>query len=114
LACSGTFVERVPKQDHLGWRTGSSLRGGTGTVALDAEDKDEDKEWWDALQVYRDAEWGYVHLQRTKPQTPAFALTDSPVGLAAWILEKWRRWIPALENPEAVISEIRSFARTLR
>ena len=25
----------------------------------------EDKEWWDALQAYRDAEWGYVHLQRT-------------------------------------------------
>jgi len=48
--------------------------------------------WWDALQRYRDREWGYVHLQRTKPQTPAFALTDSPAGLAAWILEKWWRW----------------------
>jgi microsomal epoxide hydrolase len=48
--------------------------------------------WWDALQQYRDREWGYVQLQRTKPQTPAFALTDSPAGLAAWILEKWWRW----------------------
>ncbi len=50
------------------------------------------REWWDALQRYRDREWGYVHLQRTKPQTPAFALTDSPAGLAAWVLEKWWRW----------------------
>ncbi len=50
------------------------------------------REWWERLQVYRDQEWGYVHLQRTKPQTPAFALTDSPAGLAAWILEKWWRW----------------------
>jgi pimeloyl-ACP methyl ester carboxylesterase len=50
------------------------------------------REWWDALQRYRDQEWGYVHLQRTKPQTPAFALTDSPAGLAAWVLEKWWRW----------------------
>ncbi len=50
------------------------------------------REWWDRLQAYRDQEWGYVHLQRTKPQTPAFALTDSPAGLAAWILEKWWRW----------------------
>ncbi len=50
------------------------------------------REWWDALQRYRDQEWGYVHLQRTKPQTPAFALNDSPAGLAAWILEKWWRW----------------------
>ena len=48
--------------------------------------------WWDDLQQYRDREWGYVHLQRTKPQTPSFAFTDSPVGLAAWILEKWWRW----------------------
>ena len=50
------------------------------------------REWWDAVQRYRDQEWGYVHLQRTKPQTPAFALNDSPAGLAAWILEKWWRW----------------------
>jgi pimeloyl-ACP methyl ester carboxylesterase len=52
----------------------------------------EQRAWWDGLQRYRDQEWGYVHLQRTKPQTPAFALTDSPAGLAAWILEKWWRW----------------------
>ena len=52
----------------------------------------ETRKWWDDVQRYRDEEWGYVHLQRTKPQTPAFALTDSPVGLAAWILEKWWRW----------------------
>ena len=50
------------------------------------------REWWERLKTYRDAEWGYVHLQRTKPQTASFALTDSPVGLAAWILEKWWRW----------------------
>jgi pimeloyl-ACP methyl ester carboxylesterase len=50
------------------------------------------REWWEGVQAYRDREWGYVHLQRTKPQTPAFALTDSPAGLAAWVLEKWWRW----------------------
>jgi microsomal epoxide hydrolase len=52
----------------------------------------EQRAWWDDLQRYRDREWGYVHLQRTKPQTPAVGLTDSPAGLAAWILEKWWRW----------------------
>jgi microsomal epoxide hydrolase len=52
----------------------------------------EQRAWWDEVKAYRDEEWGYVHLQRTKPQTPSFALTDSPVGLAAWILEKWWRW----------------------
>jgi microsomal epoxide hydrolase len=53
---------------------------------------DEERAWWDGVKRYRDAEWGYVHLQRTKPQTASFALNDSPVGLAAWILEKWWRW----------------------
>jgi pimeloyl-ACP methyl ester carboxylesterase len=52
----------------------------------------EQRVWWEGVQAYRDQEWGYVHLQRTKPQTPAFALTDSPAGLAGWILEKWVRW----------------------
>ena len=31
----------------------------------------EQRDWWAAVQQYRDREWGYVHLQRTKPQTPA-------------------------------------------
>jgi pimeloyl-ACP methyl ester carboxylesterase len=52
----------------------------------------EDRAWWQGVLDYRDREWGYVHLQRTKPQTASFALTDSPVGLAAWLLEKWWRW----------------------
>jgi microsomal epoxide hydrolase len=52
----------------------------------------DQRTWWESVKAYRDREWGYVHLQRTKPQTAAFALTDSPAGLAAWITEKWWRW----------------------
>ena len=37
-------------------------------------------------------ESGYQWIQGTKPQTLAFGLTDSPVGLAAWIAEKFRTW----------------------
>jgi pimeloyl-ACP methyl ester carboxylesterase len=37
-------------------------------------------------------EGAYYALQSTKPQTLAFALTDSPAGLAAWIVEKFRTW----------------------
>src|SRR4029077_6914413 len=33
-----------------------------------------------------------AHLQRTRPQTAAYGLNDSPAGLAAWILEKFREW----------------------
>lgn len=43
------------------------------------------------------AEWSqqegaYAMLQATKPQTLSFGLNDSPAGLAAWILEKFRTW----------------------
>lgn len=37
-------------------------------------------------------ETGYQSIQGTKPQTLAFGLTDSPAGLAAWILEKFHGW----------------------
>ncbi len=45
-----------------------------------------DREQW------QQAEGGYAHIQGTKPQTLAYGLNDSPVGLAAWIVEKYRTW----------------------
>ena len=37
-------------------------------------------------------EGGYSHIQGTKPQTLSYGLNDSPAGLAAWIVEKYRTW----------------------
>lgn len=45
--------------------------------------------------TWRAEEGGYSHMQRTKPLTLAYGLTDSPIGLAAWILEKFRAWTGA-------------------
>jgi pimeloyl-ACP methyl ester carboxylesterase len=47
-----------------------------------------------------DVERGYGAIQSTKPQTLSYGLTDSPAGLAAWILEKWRAWSDSGGNPE--------------
>ncbi len=44
------------------------------------------------LARWGEAEAGYSHLQGTRPQTLGYALTDSPVGLAGWIGEKFRVW----------------------
>jgi microsomal epoxide hydrolase len=44
------------------------------------------------LQQWQREETGYQWIQGTKPQTLAYGLTDSPVGLAAWIVEKFRTW----------------------
>lgn len=38
---------------------------------------------------------GYYAVQSTKPQTLAFSLSDSPVGLLAWIYEKLVTWTDA-------------------
>jgi pimeloyl-ACP methyl ester carboxylesterase len=43
-------------------------------------------------QAFWQEESGYKTIQSTKPQTLAYGLSDSPAGLAAWILEKWRSW----------------------
>ncbi|HVU12393.1 MAG TPA: epoxide hydrolase [Phototrophicaceae bacterium] len=44
------------------------------------------------VQQWSADEGAYGSLHRTKPQTLAYGLNDSPVGLAAWIIEKFRSW----------------------
>jgi microsomal epoxide hydrolase len=47
---------------------------------------------------------GYQWIQGTRPQTLAAALTDSPAGLAAWIVEKFRAWSDCAGDVESVFS----------
>lgn len=58
-------------------------------------------------QHYADAEADYARLQATKPQTIGYALVDSPVGLAAWILEKIRTWTDNEGSPYDALSKDR-------
>jgi pimeloyl-ACP methyl ester carboxylesterase len=60
--------------------------------ALPAPQTDEERAYVAELQHWMREEQGYGMIQGTKPQTLAFGLTDSPVGLAAWIVEKFRTW----------------------
>jgi pimeloyl-ACP methyl ester carboxylesterase len=47
---------------------------------------------------------GYLDIQSTRPQTLAYALTDSPVGQLAWIVEKFKEWTDATaELPENAV-----------
>ncbi len=48
--------------------------------------------WAKRARARQAAEGGYQRIQATKPQSLAYGLTDSPVGLAAWIVEKFHRW----------------------
>lgn len=51
-----------------------------------------EREFLDAAAAWGASEGAYAAMHRTKPQTAAFGLTDSPVGLLAWIVEKLRSW----------------------
>jgi epoxide hydrolase len=44
------------------------------------------------IRHFMTEEWGYNQIQSTRPQTLAYALTDSPVGQLAWIAEKVAAW----------------------
>lgn len=47
---------------------------------------------------------GYLQIQTTRPQTLGYALTDSPVGQLAWIVEKFKEWTDAgAELPEDAV-----------
>ena len=50
-------------------------------------------------------EGGYNAIQTTRPQTLAYGLNDSPVGLMAWIVEKWRAWTDPDGNIEDYFSK---------
>ncbi len=52
----------------------------------------EQARFFEELKYWLDEETGYQAIQGAKPQTLSFALTDSPAGLAAWIVEKFRSW----------------------
>ena len=54
-------------------------------------------------QFYRDWDSGYSQQQATRPQTVGYALTDSPAGQAAWILEKFWAWTDSHGDPLNVI-----------
>jgi microsomal epoxide hydrolase len=54
------------------------------------EPTEEERNYLVEMKRWLREETGYQWIQGTKPQTLAFALTDSPAGLAAWIAEKFR------------------------
>lgn len=65
---------------------------------------DQDKADLASLQHFQREESGYALEQSTKPQTAGVALNDSPAGLLAWIVEKFRAWSDCDGHPEKVFT----------
>jgi len=69
------------------------MDGGLPVFAGDPADlAPEERAWIEGAAAWGGTEGAYAAMHRTRPQTAAFGLTDSPVGLAAWIVEKLRAW----------------------
>jgi pimeloyl-ACP methyl ester carboxylesterase len=64
----------------------------------------EERKYLDELAHWLKEETGYQWIQGTRPQTLSFGLTDSPAGLAAWIIEKFRIWSDCGDDVESVFT----------
>jgi pimeloyl-ACP methyl ester carboxylesterase len=72
---------------------GIHLTAIAGPVAYDAAAvTPEEQEYLDSVALWSAEEGGYQHQQSTRPLTLSYGLADSPTGLLAWILEKYRAW----------------------
>jgi pimeloyl-ACP methyl ester carboxylesterase len=65
---------------------------------VDAPATAAEREYLEAVAAWDAVERGYSSIQSTKPQTVAYGLDDSPAGLAAYLVEKWRSWSHELER----------------
>jgi epoxide hydrolase len=69
---------------------------------------DKDQKRVELMQRWQNEMSGYAIIQSTRPRTVAYALTDSPVGQLAWIVEKFKEWTdPAAELPEDAVDRDR-------
>lgn len=65
---------------------------------------DDERAWLEKTARWTAEEGGYSAIQGTRPLSLGYGLTDSPVGLAAWILEKFRAWSDCDGDPLSVFS----------
>ena len=73
-ACAGVHVNIMIMQTH------------------DGPQNDEERAWSERWAREQEMEQGYRTQQATKPQTLSYAMMDSPVGIAAWLVEKFNSW----------------------
>ncbi len=73
-------------------------------AAMFADPTEDERRYLSELETWLKEEVGYQWIQGTRPQTLAFALSDSPVGLAAWFAEKFRAWTDCDGDPRNALT----------
>ena len=79
-------------------------------AASPANPTPEEQAYLEQIRHWNKEESGYTQIQGTRPQTLAFAMTDSPAGLAAWIAEKFHAWSDNDGTIESAIDRDRMLA----
>ena len=59
---------------------------------------EEEKKWEDDFELNVELQKGYMTQKATKPLTLAYSMVDNPVGVAAWIIEKFHGWSDIKNN----------------
>ncbi|MDV6212815.1 epoxide hydrolase [Rhodococcus erythropolis] len=86
---------------HLTLLTASN---GPMNQPLNREPTEAELELKENHDAWAAAALGYIAIQATKPQTLAFALNDSPVGQASWIVEKLQSWTDCHGDLESTLT----------
>jgi pimeloyl-ACP methyl ester carboxylesterase len=88
----GAFVATSLGHRHPDVVAGIHITLPTGIPGPGDERTTEEDRWLAETAAWAVEEGGYAAIQGTRPQTLAYAMHDSPVGLLAWIVEKFRAW----------------------
>jgi microsomal epoxide hydrolase len=107
----GTRIAMILAADHPDRVTAIHL----GLMPAPAPDPDHREAGLSTLEIerlrrtkaFQATEMAYQAVQRTKPQSLAYGLTDSPAGLAGWLIEKFRAWTDCGGNLDAAFARDR-------
>jgi len=101
----GAFVTMQMGRQFPDELAGIHLNAATVRPVPEAEQSEEERAWSRAGALYRDTESDYAREHMHKPETVAFALSDNPLGAAAWIIEKFKVWSDSGNNIESAFSK---------
>jgi epoxide hydrolase len=99
-AFEAPLVGRLAPDQIIGVHVNALVTFPSGDPAELADLTEAEQQRMARMRHFQDEMMGYSHIQGTRPQTLAYALTDSPAGQLAWIVEKFKEWTdPAAELP---------------
>jgi pimeloyl-ACP methyl ester carboxylesterase len=105
------LIGRAAPDSVIGVHLNALVTFPTGDPADMAAMNEAERSRLSAMKEWQERSGAYMQIQGTRPQTIAHALNDSPAGLLAWIVEKFKEWTdPAAKLPEDAVDRDRILA----